>query len=128
MRRLKLSGLLCLFLCAVMAFAACASKDGDSKKEKATETPTASVTETVTPNEEPTAEPTKEPTEEPTPTPEITVSFDFDKAESDIERMLREAAEQYAAEDYTRLSEPVKYYVLWIGFTHVTFGDLDFQI
>ena len=128
MRRFKLSGLLFLLLCAVMAFAACASKDGDSKKEKATETPTASVTETVTPSEEPTAEPTKEPTEEPTPTPEIPVSFDFDKAESDIERMLREAAEQYAAEDYTRLSEPVKYYVLWIGFTHVTFGDLDFQM
>jgi len=124
MRRLKLSGFLCLLLCVVMVFAACASKDGGSKKEKATETPTASVTETVTPSEEPTAEPT----EEPTPTPEIPVSFDFDKAESDIERMLREAAEQYAAEDYTRLSEPVKYYVLWIGFTHVTFGDLDFQM
>lgn len=116
---------MCLLLCVAVAFAACRSDDGE-KKKKNTEAPTLSVTEAVTPGETPDV--TGEPTEAVTPVPEIPASFDFSSVDSGIERMIREAVEQYNAEDYTRLSEPVKYYVLWIGFTHVTFGDLDYQM
>ena len=125
MKYLKGSGLLCLLLCVIVAFAACQSDDG-GKKKKVTEAPTVSATEAVTPGEVPNV--TGEPTEAVTPAPEIPASFDFSSVDSGIERMIREAVEQYNAEDYTRLSEPVKYYVLWIGFTHVTFGELDFRM
>ena len=117
MRRFKVSGLLCLLLCICMAFAACGKKDA---KENATKTPAKQVTEAAAPSTEPTGA--------VTPTPEIPVSFDFSSVDSEISRMIKEAVEQYENEDYTPLAEPVKYYVLWIGFTHATFGDLDFQM
>lgn len=123
MRRFKVSGLLCLLLCICMAFAACGKKDA---KENATKTPAKQVTEAATPSSEPTV--TENPTGAVTPTPEIPVSFDFSSVDSEISRMIKEAVEQYENEDYTPLAEPVKYYVLWIGFTHATFGDLDFQM
>ena len=125
MKHLKGSGLLCLLLCVIVAFAACRSDDGE-KKKKTAKAPTVSVTEAVTPGGAPDV--TAEPTEAVTPAPEIPASFDFSSVDSGIEQMIKEAVEQYNAEDYTRLSEPVKYYVLWIGFTHVTFGDLDFRM
>ena len=52
----------------------------------------------------------------------------FESAAADIDRMIGEAVEQFRAGDYTPLSEPVKYNVLWLGFAHVTFGDLDFRM
>ncbi len=52
----------------------------------------------------------------------------FDSAAADIDRMISEAAEQFLKGDHTPLSEPVKYNVLWLGFTHVTFGDMDFRM
>jgi hypothetical protein len=52
----------------------------------------------------------------------------FDCAAADIDRMISEASEQFCAGDHTSLSEPVKYNVLWLGFAHVTFGDLDFRM
>lgn len=122
MRTPKRVRLLCMILCAVMVLAACASDDGSTKKEKkVTESPT--PTETV-------PGPTAEPTEEVTPTaePATPVSYNFSSVDSDIAGMIREAVEQYNKEDYTPLDEPVRYYVLWLGFTHVTFGDLDFQM
>ncbi|MCR5274539.1 MAG: hypothetical protein K6E26_04175 [Clostridiales bacterium] len=45
-----------------------------------------------------------------------------------LDRMLRDAKEQYEAEDRSALKAPVKYRVLWLGFTHVTYGKLDFQM
>ena len=44
------------------------------------------------------------------------------------DRLVKEAIEQYNANDYTPLSEPVKYNVLWLGYTHVTYEDLDFRM
>ena len=126
MKNRKLIRLLCLILCAVMLFAGCASDDGNGKKKKkATEAPKPTVTEP-----DPTSELTVVPTAEPTPTaePAKPVSYDFSSVDSNIGKMIREAVEQYNKEDYTPLDEPVKYYVLWLGFTHVTFGDLDFQM
>ena len=45
-----------------------------------------------------------------------------------LDRMLRDAKEQFEAEDRSALKAPVKYRVLWLGFTHVTYGKLDFQM
>ncbi len=56
------------------------------------------------------------------------LSYPFESVIADTDRMIQEAVDQYNAEDYTPLDEPVKYNVLWLGFTHVTFGDLDFQM
>lgn len=52
----------------------------------------------------------------------------FDSAAAEIEKKIREAADQFRAGDHTPLDEPVKYNVLWLGFTHVTYGDLDFRM
>ena len=54
--------------------------------------------------------------------------FSFAAFVADTDRMMQEAIEQYKNEDYTNLDAPVKYYVLWLGFTHVTYNDLDFQM
>ena len=45
-----------------------------------------------------------------------------------LDRLIPEAQSQYYAEDYTALAEPVDYHVLWLGFTHVTYGELDFRM
>ena len=52
----------------------------------------------------------------------------FSEKAEEIDQLIREARAQYLKEDYTRLSEPVKYRILWIGFTHVKYGDFDFQM
>ena len=45
-----------------------------------------------------------------------------------LDRMLLEAREQFEAEDHSPLEAPVPYRVLWLGFTHVTYGKLDFRM
>ena len=116
---MKLSKFLCvlgLMVCLMLALCACSSdeddRDTEDTKPTATEEqkPTSSGTE---------VKPTEAVPEKP---------FSFTTATENTERMIRDAVEQYNAGDYTRLDEPVKYYVLWLGFTHVTFGDLDFQM
>lgn len=52
----------------------------------------------------------------------------FDSAAAEIEKKIREAADQFRAGDHTPLDEPVKYNVLWLGFTHVSFGDMEFTM
>lgn len=52
----------------------------------------------------------------------------FDSAVAEIEKKIREAVDQFRAGDHTPLDEPVKYNVLWLGFTHVTFGDMEFTM
>lgn len=52
----------------------------------------------------------------------------FSEKAEEIDQLIREAREQYLEEDYTRLSEPVKYRILWIGFTHVKYNEFDFQM
>lgn len=52
----------------------------------------------------------------------------FSAIASDMDRMMKQAVAQYRSEKYTRLSEPVRYDILWLGYTHVTYGSLDFQM
>ena len=47
---------------------------------------------------------------------------------SRLEKLIKEAVAQYNKEDYTNLAEPVQYNVLWIGYTHVVYGDLDYRM
>ena len=56
------------------------------------------------------------------------VYFSFETFVCDTDSMIAEAVAQYNEEDYTPLDEPVEYYVLWLGFTHVTYDDLDFRM
>lgn len=52
----------------------------------------------------------------------------FAEAAADRDRLISEARAQYMAGDHTHLDAPVRYNVLWLGFTHATFGELDFQM
>ncbi len=45
-----------------------------------------------------------------------------------LEAQMQEAVDQYRREDHTPLEEPVSYRLLWIGFAHVTYGELDFRM
>ena len=54
--------------------------------------------------------------------------LDFGEKYAQLEKMMKEAVAQYKAEDYTRLKEPVKYNVLWIGYTRAVYGNLDFRM
>lgn len=124
-----------LLLCMALVLGACGkdAEDGKSSgKKKVTEAPTPGA------ENEP-GEGTPTPTAgvgnelPPSPTqgagnPAAEKSFPFASVVSDTERMVKEAVEQFEKGDYTRLSEPVQYHVLWLGFTHVTFGELDFQM
>ena len=52
----------------------------------------------------------------------------FESAAQKIDRLMKDAADQFLARDHTHLKEPVRYNVLWLGFTHVTYGELDFRM
>ena len=43
-------------------------------------------------------------------------------------RTRESALEEYWNEDHTPLETPALYRILWLGYTHVTFGELDFQM
>lgn len=139
MKKRLLTRLLCMLLISAMFITACGSKDEpeentdrrrseQNSETEVTSTPDAGkVTDTPEPatgTEDITLIP--EVTLEPSPEPQK-LSY-FDAYVESTDRMLKEAIEQYNAHDYTNLDEPVKYYVLWLGFTHVTYGDLDFQM
>lgn len=55
-------------------------------------------------------------------------TLDFADKASEMEQLLSDAKAQFEAKDYTRLAEPVQYKVLWLGFTRVTYGQLDFRM
>ena len=52
----------------------------------------------------------------------------FESAAQEVDRLVREAIDQYISGDHTPLEEPVRYNVLWLGFTHVSYEELDFQM
>ncbi len=54
--------------------------------------------------------------------------FSFIKAAEYADSLIPEAVAQYEAEDYTALAEPVRYNVLWLGYTHVFYDELDFRM
>ena len=53
---------------------------------------------------------------------------EFEEAAQKTDTMVAEAVAQFNKEDYTALNNPVKYKILWLGFTKVTYGDLDFRM
>ena len=53
---------------------------------------------------------------------------EFDKVAKKIDKMIDDAVSQYNKEDYTNLNKPVKYKILWLGYTKVTYEDLDFRM
>ena len=62
------------------------------------------------------------PTAEPTPEPY------FEQVAKKFDQSIANAVAQYENEDYTNLAEPVKYNILWLGYTDVTFDDLEFKM
>ena len=127
MKKTLLRRFLCLALCAVLIFGACGSKKSSSKKDsdsssaessssgKKSDSSSASSDSSSSGNESSTEE------EEP-------LSYPFAKMSQETDQMIKDAVAQYNAEDYTNLDEPVQYNVLWLGFTHVTYNELDFQM
>ncbi len=55
-------------------------------------------------------------------------ALDMTAKVTEINRLISEAKAQVEAKDYTPLSEPVKYKILWLGFTRVTYEQLDFRM
>jgi hypothetical protein len=116
----KVRFLLCAALCASLILCACASgekeqKDPEAGQQTVTETPAQTGA-------------TNAPEATATPTPVVAERVHFSEMAAEADRLVREAVEQYNADDYTPLAEPVQYNVLWIGFTHVTYGELSFQM
>lgn len=54
--------------------------------------------------------------------------FYFAAAAQEIDRIIKDASEQFMERDHRPLEEPVRYNVLWLGFTHVAYDDLDFRM
>ena len=125
MKKRLIIRILSLALCIAMLATGCGKNEENNETAKTTTVPVADNTDGKDDAAKTTTAPA-EPTEEPTPEPKKAAYF-VSVAEN-TDRMLKEAKEQYDAEDYTPLDEPVKYNVLWLGFTHVTFEGLDFQM
>ncbi|MBR4540860.1 MAG: hypothetical protein IKO54_01640, partial [Lachnospiraceae bacterium] len=139
MKKRLLTRLLCMLLISAMFITACGSKDEPEENTDRRRSEQNSETEVTSTPDAGKVTDTPEPatgTEDITSIPEVTIEPSpephklsyFDSYVESTDRMLKEAVEQYNAHDYTNLDEPVKYYVLWLGFTHVTYGDLDFQM
>ena len=115
-------------LCAAMLFSGCGKgNDAAGQEENVTEEETGAGSADEG-KEETEAAPEQESAPEEAEADAVPLPFDFNAAAADADRMLREAQEQYDAGDYTPLDESVKYNVLWLGFTHVTYDDLDFRM
>ena len=129
MKKRLIIRILCLTLCMALLVTGCGSKQEDNQKNEttATEVPItkAPITEEAGGRDE-NSEPVKD-TPEPSVTEPEKTSY-FESVAENVERMVKEALEQYNSGDYTPLSAPVKYNVLWLGYTPVTYGELDFQM
>lgn len=55
-------------------------------------------------------------------------SIDFVTKAMEIEKLISETKIQFEMNDHSRLPQPVHYRILWLGFTHVTYKELDFQM
>lgn len=53
---------------------------------------------------------------------------DLEARAKELDQLVAEAKRQFKADDHTPLSEPVSYKVLWLGYTQVTYGKLDFRM
>ena len=123
MKKKLIIRMLSMILCLALFATGCGSKQ-EENSNNITKTPATEKTdenngsvkndEKVEVTPEPTAEPVKK--------------VDFAALAENTDRLVKEAIDQVNAGDYTPLSEPVKYNVLWLGYTHVTYGELDFQM
>ncbi|MCR5251886.1 MAG: hypothetical protein K6E50_14900 [Lachnospiraceae bacterium] len=121
---------LALLLAGTMFLGACGKSKEEEKPEQSAETEQTDSTDNGDKAETVTEGTTDAPASEETDAETVSVegSSFFASYEAETERMLQEAVEQYRNEDHTPLDEPVRYNVLWLGFTHVTYDDLDFQM
>ena len=55
-------------------------------------------------------------------------STDFATKAMEVVRLISEAKMQFEMNDHSRLPQPVHYRILWLGFTHVTYNELNFQM
>ena len=53
---------------------------------------------------------------------------EFEKVAKTTDQMIAKAVFQYENENYTPLKNPVKYNILWLGYTKVAYNDLDFRM
>ena len=62
--------------------------------------------------------------------PIVAVAIESPSFDNDEDRvgLIKKAIEEYENEDHTPLEDPATYRLLWLGYTHVTFGELDFQM
>lgn len=115
-------------LCAAMLISGCGKeKDAGKEDTNVSEEETGTGSEDTGKEE---AEPANEQdnSEKEAESSAVPLPYDFSAAAANADRLLEDALEQYNSGDYTPLSESVKYNVLWLGFTHVTYEDLDFQM
>lgn len=59
---------------------------------------------------------------------ELFIQMHFYDKSKEIDKLILEAKKQFEVEDHTRLCQPVHYRILWLGYTHVTYQGLDFQM
>ena len=122
MKRKVLISFLCIGLCASTILNGCGTKNTAADTTDNPATAGSSMSDSSTPDSQTGNSDTTSDTEaEP-------LSYPFEAFVSDTDRMIQEAVDQYNNEDHTPLAEPVKYNVLWLGFTHVTYEELDFQM
>lgn len=123
MKKNFLRTILCLLLCAMLLCACGDKKDSSKKKKDSSSTEQSSSGKKSDSSKDESSSSSSEDPEEEEP-----LSYPFAKMSKETEGLIKEAIEQYNNEDYTNLAEPVQYYVLWLGFTHVTYGELDFRM
>ena len=128
MKKREVMGRLVLPVCTALLLSACGEKAEAAEEERGRLSSEASSGKEEA-EEEPATEEENGAGEEVTEAPaEEEKEFHFATEATDRDRLIRDAQDQYNANDYTPLEEPVEYNVLWLGFTHVTYDDLDFQM
>ncbi len=128
MKKREVMGRLVLPVCTALLLSACGEKAEAAEEERGRMSSEASSGKEEA-EEVPAAEEENGAGEEVAEAPaEEEKEFHFATEATDRDRLIRDAQDQYNANDYTPLEEPVEYNVLWLGFTHVTYDDLDFQM
>ena len=129
MRKTVFSFLVCIVLCA-MLLCACGGKKSSSKKDSdsASSEQSDSGKKSDSSGSSSKQSDSSSSGDSESSAEEELLSYPFSKMSAETDAMIKEAVEQYNNEDYTNLEEPVEYNVLWLGFTHVTYGELDFQM
>ena len=119
--------ILLLTLSMIFSLAACSKSDEKTGTDKTDNSTIKVESKTETENNKDNNE-KKDETVTVTPTAEPEPEFSFEALARKFDENKSKAKAQYDNEDYTNLAEPVKYNILWLGYTHVTYGDLDFQM